>query len=58
MSKEKDTFVVVRAQAPYRDLVLDLGINGRDSLSEFVVVIKEQVKKLTDKEIPVEFATR
>jgi hypothetical protein len=57
MSNNRDTFVVLHANAPYRDLVLDLGINGPERYSEFVTVVVDQVKKLTDANIPVKFAT-
>jgi len=55
MSPLKDTFVVVHARAPYRDLVLDLGINGEERLSEFVVVLSYQVNLLTGNVIKVQF---
>ena len=57
MSPHKDTFVVLHANPPYRDLVLDLGINGPERYSEFVTVVVDQVKKLTDASIPVRFQT-
>lgn len=47
--------MVIHANYPYRDLVLDLGTNGIERYSELVVVLFDQVKRLTDQEIPVKF---
>eukprot|EP01119_Soliformovum_irregulare_P017879 TRINITY_DN5376_c0_g2_i2.p1 TRINITY_DN5376_c0_g2~~TRINITY_DN5376_c0_g2_i2.p1 ORF type:complete len:1039 (+),score=347.18 TRINITY_DN5376_c0_g2_i2:84-3200(+) len=57
MSRKKDTFVIVHADAGkgYRDLVLDLGINNGEKVSEFVVVLVDQVKRLIDRNISVQY---
>lgn len=55
MSPKADTFVVIKAKEPYRDLLLDLGLSGEDRYSEFVSVIAFQIKKLTDTQVSVEF---
>lgn len=55
MSKFKDTFVVVLCEPPYRDLVLDFGINGAERTSEFVTTVLQGYKKLTGKDLDVLF---
>jgi hypothetical protein len=45
----------VHAQEPYRDLVLDLGIEGPEKYSEFVTVLVQEYKKLTGNILPVQF---
>jgi len=57
MHSGKDTFVVIRGKAPWRDIVLDLGISGPEKYSEFVTVICDQYKVLTRATIPVSFVT-
>jgi len=54
----KDTFVVVRGKAPWRDLVVDLGASGPEKVSEFVTVICDQYKIINhNNTIPVNFVT-
>lgn len=56
MSKTKDSFVIVHCREPYRDLVLDLGIEGAERYSEFVTVVVQEIKKITGNTIPVLFS--
>lgn len=56
LSPRKDSFVVVHCRPPYRDLVLDLGIDGVDKYSEFVTVIVQEIRKLTGNTISVTFS--
>ena len=58
MSHQKDTFVVVHCLEHYRDFVLDLGVEGREKLSEFVTVLVQEYKKLTGNMLPVEFTDK
>ncbi len=50
--------MVVRGKAPWRDLVVDLGITGLEKYSEFVTVLCDQYKVLTRSTIPVNFVTK
>lgn len=55
----KDSFCVVHCKNPYRDLVLDLGIDGTpEKYSEFVTVIVQEIKKLTNNTTPVNFSSQ
>lgn len=56
LSPLQDGYVVVHANEPYRDLVVDLGINNIERYSEFVTVIVQQVKNLTGNTIQVKFS--
>ena len=56
LSKQKDTFIILHANSPYRDLVLDLGLNDTEKYSELVVVVVNQIRRLTDKTIPTKFS--
>jgi len=59
MSPKKDTFVVVHVNEPYRDFVLDLGIDvGIEKYSEFVTVLVKQFSVLMDRTLPVEFSDK
>jgi len=58
LSHQKDSFVVVHAQEPYRDFVLDLGIEGPEKYSEFVTVLVQEYKKLTGNILPVQFVDK
>jgi len=55
LSPNKDTFVFLHTQTPYRDMVVDLGFTGIEKYSEFVTVIMDQIKKLKDTVPPVNF---
>jgi len=55
LSPNKDCVVIVHAQSPYRDLVVDMGLAADEKYSEFVTVIVDQIKKLKDITIPVNF---
>jgi len=55
MSRQRDTWVILHANGPYRDMVLDLGLDGIERYSEFVTVIYMQVKRLTETTIKVNF---
>jgi len=55
MSKQRDGFVFIHAKAPFRDLVLDVSINNGEKASELTVVIVEQVKRLVDQNLKVQF---
>lgn len=50
--------MVIQAKSPYRDLVLDTGLDGVEKYSEFVTVIVQEYRKLTGNDLPVEFADR
>lgn len=41
-----------------RDLVVDMGLSADEKYSEFVTVIVDQIKKLKDITIPVNFNAR
>eukprot|EP01119_Soliformovum_irregulare_P003562 TRINITY_DN1423_c0_g2_i1.p1 TRINITY_DN1423_c0_g2~~TRINITY_DN1423_c0_g2_i1.p1 ORF type:complete len:1033 (-),score=362.49 TRINITY_DN1423_c0_g2_i1:84-3182(-) len=56
LSPHDDTWVVISAESPNRDLVLDLGVSGDEKYSEFVSVIVFQMKQKFDREIKVQFA--
>jgi hypothetical protein len=59
MSAKTDTYVVVVCHEPYRDLVLDLGVSGVEKVSEFVTVVCQEFKKVTEgKDLPIHFAER
>eukprot|EP00462_Mataza_sp_D1_P024474 CAMPEP_0175137092 /NCGR_PEP_ID=MMETSP0087-20121206/9627_1 /TAXON_ID=136419 /ORGANISM="Unknown Unknown, Strain D1" /LENGTH=1005 /DNA_ID=CAMNT_0016419897 /DNA_START=17 /DNA_END=3031 /DNA_ORIENTATION=- len=49
MSPHKDAFVVLKMQAPLRDMVLDLGKSGVEKASEFVTVLHSQISKIKDR---------
>jgi len=54
---KKDTFCIVHCNSPYRDFVLDLGVDGTpEKYSEFVTCIVHEVKKLNDNNIQVNFS--
>ncbi|EFA77144.1 myosin IE [Heterostelium album PN500] len=55
-SPNQDTFLVLHCKPPQRDLVLDLGINGYEALSEITTVIVQQVQKLTGIRLKVQFS--
>jgi len=57
MSPNRDTFVVVHLRYPYRDLVLDLGIDG-EKVSEFVTVVVQEILKITGNTLRVDFTER
>jgi hypothetical protein len=56
MSPTEDTYVVIHAVEPHRDLCLDLGLTGEEKVSEFVVAVVSQYKKLTGNTLPVHFS--
>jgi len=57
LSPQRDTFCVVHCKSPYRDFVLDLGIDGTpEKYSEFVTVLVREIQKLTDTTIEVNFS--
>jgi hypothetical protein len=56
MGSKEDTFVVVHAKEPHRDLVLNLGVTGEEKYSEFVSVIVFQIKRIFDRDLPVEYS--
>ena len=58
VSPHKDTFVFIKMKSPDRDLVLDMGLNGFELVSEIVTVLYTQFYKLTGENIPVEFDER
>ena len=62
MSHQKDSFAVVHAKPPYRDLVLDLGIEvggvAAEKYSEFATVVVQEYRKLTGNDLPVDFTDR
>lgn len=47
--------MIVHANEPYRDVVVDLGINNVERYSEFVTVVVQQVKAVTGNNVPVKF---
>jgi len=55
LSPHEDTFVIVHAVEPHRDLCFDLGIQGEEKASEFVVAVVQEHRKLTGKVLPVHF---
>jgi len=59
LSKNKDSFCVVHCKEPYRDFVLDLGLDGTpEKYSEFVTVIVQEIRKLTGNTVDVRFNDR
>lgn len=54
MSPYDDSFVIIKMAAPYRDLVLDLRVNGVEMASEFVTILHMRLKEM-GKELKVEF---
>jgi len=54
VSSKEDTFIVIQAKEPYRDLVLDLGLSGEERVSEFVSVIVMFAKKNLGVDIKVQ----
>jgi hypothetical protein len=58
MSPFEDTFVVVHAHAPHRDLCLDLGLTGEEKLSEFVVAVVSEYKKVTGNNLTIHFSDK
>lgn len=58
LSTKKDTYVVVHAPEPKRDIIIDLGIDGQEKVSEFVCVVVEEYKRLTGQKLKVEFNDR
>lgn len=55
MSPKADSFIVVKAKDPYRDILLDAGINGEERYSEFVTCLCQEYKKLTGNTLTVNF---
>jgi len=59
LSSKKDSFLIIHAKEPHRDLVLDLGIEGSpEKYSEFVTVLVQEYKKLTGTALQVNFNDR
>jgi myosin-1 len=62
LSHQKDSFAIVHAKPPYRDLVLDLGIEiggvAAEKYSEFVTVVVQEYRKLTGNDLPVDFTDK
>jgi myosin-1 len=59
VSRQKDSFCVVHCKVPYRDFVLDLGIDGTpEKYSEFVTVLVQEIRKLTGNTVDVQFNDR
>jgi len=58
-SHQKDTFVILHCKEPYRDFILDFGIDGGlEKYSEFVTVLVQEYRKLTNTDLPVDFEDR
>jgi len=55
LSPKEDSFVVLHANKPYRDMVVDLALTGEERYSEFVTVIVSQIKNLNGVDVPVKF---
>eukprot|EP01117_Protostelium_nocturnum_P009771 TRINITY_DN3491_c0_g1_i1.p1 TRINITY_DN3491_c0_g1~~TRINITY_DN3491_c0_g1_i1.p1 ORF type:complete len:1018 (+),score=236.89 TRINITY_DN3491_c0_g1_i1:251-3304(+) len=55
LSPFEDSFVIVHASEPHRDLCFDLGVKGDEKASEFVVSVVQEHKKLTGNTLPVHF---
>jgi len=55
MSTHEDTFVVVHAKEPRRDILIDLGISGTEKCSEFVSAVVGQIEKISDNNVQVNF---
>jgi len=55
VSPYNDTYVIVHANEPHRDLVLDLGAEGSEKAAEFVSVVVSEHRKLTGNTLPVSF---
>lgn len=58
LSSLPDNFVVVHTKEGMRDLIMGIGQPGVDKLSEFVTIIAGLHKQVTQKPLPVNFATR
>jgi len=58
VSTQKDTYVVVHATEPKRDIIIDLGVEGPEKVSEFVCVIVDEYKRLTGQKLKVTFSDR
>jgi len=58
LSPQRDPFMIMHAKSPYRDFVLDAGIEGREKYSELVTTVVQEYKKLTGNNLPVEFSER
>ena len=43
-SSQEDCYVIVKMEAPLRDLVMDFGTNGSEMCSEFVTVLYSQMQ--------------
>jgi hypothetical protein len=41
LSPHKDTFMVIKMKSPYRDMVLDMGVNGFETYSELASTLME-----------------
>jgi len=55
VSPNKDQWVVVHAKAPHRDIVIDLGQDGEERVSEFVTVLTTAHSRLTSETLKVNF---
>jgi len=53
-----DTFVVVHGKDGLRDLVLNLGVNRCERVSEFVTVVATQYQNLTNQKLTINFVER
>jgi len=58
VSTQKDTYIVVHATEPKRDIIIDLGVEGPEKVSEFVCVIVDEYKRLTGQRLKVNFSDR
>lgn len=56
LSPHHDALVVIHMQAPWRDIVLDVGTSGIEKVSELVTVISEAYKQLTGNTLYVTFS--
>lgn len=56
-SSQEDCYVIVKMEAPLRDLVMDFGTNGSEMCSEFVTVLYSQMQDM-GKGVPVTFEDR
>ena len=54
-STKQDTYVVVHCTPPERDMVVDLGRDSVEKVSEFVAVVYQQVQKLTNSPPSINF---
>eukprot|EP00300_Choanocystis_sp_HF-7_P019518 c20364_g1_i2.p1 GENE.c20364_g1_i2~~c20364_g1_i2.p1 ORF type:complete len:876 (+),score=210.16 c20364_g1_i2:3-2630(+) len=55
VSRGKDTFVVIRMNAPARDVIIDLGLAGVERVSEMVTVLADAVLTKTGNAVPIAF---